>query len=139
MFIEHFSFLFKFTNFFLNFLGFRVENITIPSGIFTDLENGNFIGNILYSYNERDLRNYSYMNWIYSKTFNIAADDLNHEFVMLTFHGLDTITKIMLNDQLLGQTDNMFRRFKFDVKNFLVEVSLETVVLKLFVKALYVS
>lgn len=79
------------------------------------------------------------MNWIYSKTFNIAADDLNHEFVMLTFHGLDTITKIMLNDQLLGRTDNMFRRYKFDVKNFLVEVSLETVVLKLFVKALYIS
>ena len=65
------------------------------------------------------------MNWIYSKNFVITADDLSHEFVILTFHGLDTITKIVLNDQLLGRTDNMFRRFKFDVMKFLIDVSLE--------------
>jgi len=55
----------------------------------------------------------------------MAADDLNHDFVILTFHGLDTITEIFINDQLLGSTDNMFRRFKFDVKNFLTEVGLQ--------------
>lgn len=109
----------------LNFLAIRITNITIPSGIFTDLENAGITESILYSYNDRDLRNYARMNWIYSNNFMMAADDLNHDFVILTFHGLDTITKIFLNDQLLGSTDNMFRRFKFDVKNNLTEVGLQ--------------
>ncbi|CAG9811752.1 unnamed protein product [Chironomus riparius] len=99
----------------------KIENITIPSGIFTDLENAGITESILYGFNDRELRHYSYMNWIYSKSFIVTADDLNHEFVILTFHGLDTITKIILNDQLLGNTDNMFRRFKFGVKSFLIE------------------
>jgi len=117
-----------YTNFFkfsLNFPAIRITNITIPSGIFTDLENAGITESILYSYNDRDLRDYARMNWIYSNSFMMAADDLNHDFVILTFHGLDTITKIFINDQLLGSTDNMFRRFKFDVKNFLTEVGLQ--------------
>ncbi|XP_070497078.1 beta-mannosidase isoform X2 [Chironomus tepperi] len=101
--------------------GIKITNITIPSGIYTDLENAGITESILYSYNDRDLREYANMSWIYSKSFSISADDINHDFVILTFHGLDTITKIYLNDQQLGNTDNMFRRFKFDVKSLLIE------------------
>lgn len=38
---------------------------------------------------------------------------------MLVFHGVDTVADIYLNDKLLGRTDNMFVRYRFDVKGVL--------------------
>lgn len=74
--------------------------------------------------NDIKLRKYGRnMNWIYSNKFELTQEEVEHEFMILTFHGLDTITKIYLNDELLGETDNMFRRYRFDVKSFLIEVS----------------
>jgi beta-galactosidase/beta-glucuronidase len=54
---------------------------------------------------------------------NITQEDQNHEFVVLTFNGLDTIAKIFLNEKVIGETDNMFVRYRFDVKKNLVIVS----------------
>jgi len=34
---------------------------------------------------------------------------------MLTFHGLDTFATVWLNGEVLGETDNMFRAYAFDV------------------------
>lgn len=39
--------------------------------------------------------------------------------VNLTFHGIDTVSSIYLNGQLLGHTTNMFVRYSFDVINYL--------------------
>lgn len=38
---------------------------------------------------------------------------------ILTFLGIDTISTILLNGQLLGHTDNMFVRYQYDVKDLL--------------------
>lgn len=38
---------------------------------------------------------------------------------ILTFLGIDTISTIHLNGQLLGHTDNMFVRYQYDVKDLL--------------------
>lgn len=37
----------------------------------------------------------------------------------LTFHGIDTVAKIWLNGELLGETDNMFVRYSFVVGHML--------------------
>jgi beta-mannosidase len=34
-------------------------------------------------------------------------------------HGIDTASNIYINDKLIGTTDNMFVRYKFDVKKTL--------------------
>ena len=34
-------------------------------------------------------------------------------------HGVDTVSKIYINNLLIGTTDNMFIRYKFDVKSLL--------------------
>lgn len=39
--------------------------------------------------------------------------------MILTFHGIDTIATITLNGIELGTVDNMFVRYRFDVKNIL--------------------
>ena len=48
-------------------------------------------------------------------TANIDSD----QRVNLTFHGIDTVSSIYLNGQLLGHTSNMFVRYSFDVVNYL--------------------
>lgn len=58
-------------------------------------------------------------NWEYSRTFTISEEFLSHESVYLHLDRLDTITEIRLNDQLVGTTDNMFLRYRFEVKDLL--------------------
>ncbi|CAL7949982.1 unnamed protein product [Xylocopa violacea] len=92
---------------------------TVPGGIYTDLSNAhiipdNFIGN-------NDIIN----RWIgnqsvtYSKTFYAHDTILNASKVILIFHGVDTFATILLNNQKIGETSNMFLKYTFDVTNYL--------------------
>ena len=44
---------------------------------------------------------------------------MSKESVHLVAHGIDTVSSIYINDKLIGNTDNMFVRYKFDVKQAL--------------------
>lgn len=44
---------------------------------------------------------------------------LTYSAVDLVFYGVDTVANIELNGSPLGNTDNMFIRYKFEVKNLL--------------------
>ena len=44
---------------------------------------------------------------------------LDKKAVYLVGHGVDTVSKIYINNELVGTTDNMFVRYKFDVKSLL--------------------
>jgi beta-mannosidase len=41
---------------------------------------------------------------------------LNKNGVYLVAKGIDTVSSVYINDKLIGTTDNMFVRYKFDVK-----------------------
>lgn len=99
----------------------EINNITIPSGVFSDLENANITESILFSYNDVALRDIAMVNWTYSKKFNMTTEDLDHNNLILTLHGLDTISEIFLNEHLLGTTDNMFLRYRYDITDILVD------------------
>lgn len=38
----------------------------------------------------------------------------------MVFHGLDTVSQIYINQRFIGRTDNMFIRYKFDIKPYLI-------------------
>ncbi len=61
------------------------------------------------------------VDWVYSRTFTVSAELLEHEQVLLRCLGLDTLATLTLNGVELGQTDNMFRTWEFDVKGRLRE------------------
>jgi beta-mannosidase len=44
---------------------------------------------------------------------------LKQKYVIIVFQGVDTIADIYLNDNFIGLTENMFVRYRFDVKDFL--------------------
>jgi beta-mannosidase len=104
----------------LFYSGIKLQNISIPSGIYSALESANLTESVLYSYNDVNLRWIAHQTWNYSLNFEISAENLNHEFLILTFHGLDTVAEISLNGKLLGNISNMFIRFRFDVKELLI-------------------
>lgn len=49
----------------------------------------------------------------------VTQDLLNHNGVYLVLHGVDTVSSIYINNVLVGTTNNMFVRYKFNIKNVL--------------------
>ncbi|XP_030563718.1 beta-mannosidase-like [Drosophila novamexicana] len=85
----------------------------IPSGVYTALAEEH--GDLLDAGNDINLRWIANRTWIYSTDFEIADELGLDSLVNLTFHGIDTIAKIWLNGELLGETDNMFVRYSYAV------------------------
>lgn len=99
-----------------------MPDITIPSGVYSDLEQNKYTNSVLFSYNDVALRWIGLDNWSYSLKFNITEDIIKHQFVLLTFDGVDTIANVTLNGHNLGSTINMFSRYRYDVAELLKEV-----------------
>jgi len=59
--------------------------------------------------------------WWYRKDFEIPSELISKEKIELVFHGLDTFATIWLNGERVGQTDNMFITWRFDVKGLIEE------------------
>lgn len=91
------------------------------------MENDGYTESVLFSYNDVKLRWIALENWTYSLTFNVTEQDLQHKFVVLTFNGLDTVAEISVNDEVIGNVNNMFIRYRFDVKDNLIAVSSQTI------------
>ncbi|QFZ23039.1 glycoside hydrolase family 2 protein [Saccharothrix syringae] len=67
------------------------------------------------------------VDWRYETTFDAEAARPG-ESVELAFDGLDTVAEVELNGALLGRTANMFRSYRFDVREHLRDGANELVV-----------
>ena len=92
---------------------------TVPGCVHTDLLAAGKIDDPFYRDNESRLQWIGEADWIYSRTFNLPADALKRERVLLRCDGLDTLATITLNGVRIGRADNMFRTWEFDVKTIL--------------------
>ena len=89
---------------------------TVPGCVHTDLLANQLLPDPFYRDQEKDQKWVGETNWTYHRTFTVESSLLDHERVLLRFHGLDTIATIHLNGEQLGKTENMFRVYEFDVK-----------------------
>ena len=87
------------------------------------MEEANLTESVLFSYNDVKLRWISLENWTYSLEFTVTEEELQNSFVILSFNGVDTIAEIFVNQKSLGKVNNMFVRYRFDVKDILINVS----------------
>ncbi|XP_023034009.1 beta-mannosidase [Drosophila willistoni] len=94
----------------------QIDVSKIPSGVYTELKG--LYGDVLIGRNDVNLRWIANETWIYKTTFDSyeLGDD---SLVNLTLHGIDTLSKVYLNDELLGETNNMFVRYSFAVGHLL--------------------
>ena len=93
-------------------------NAKVPGTIHTDLLDNKLIEDRFYSDNETRISWIAECDWIYSKEFTFDKS-ANVEY-QLVFDGLDTIAEIYLNDNIVGNTNNMFVQYKYDVAKYLI-------------------
>lgn len=92
---------------------------TVPGGVHTDLLALGRIPDPFVGDNERRVAWVAKADWDYRHHFSVTPDLLNQPQIWLVCDGLDTLATVELNGQPLGQTDNMFRQYRWDVKPLL--------------------
>ncbi|MDD3819212.1 MAG: glycoside hydrolase family 2 protein, partial [Actinomycetota bacterium] len=93
----------------------------VPGTVFSDLLREGLIEDPFYRDNEDKAIELSYNDYIYTRKFNITPCMFKKDKILLYCEGLDTLAEIKINGRLLAKTDNMHRRYEFDVKAFLRE------------------
>ena len=89
---------------------------TVPGCIHTDLLAAGKIPDPFYRDNERAVQWVGESGWIFKRSFQIPADLLKHDRVLLRCEGLDTLATVKINGQEIGRANNMFRLWEFDAK-----------------------
>jgi beta-mannosidase len=90
----------------------------VPGCSHLDLMAAGVIAHPYLDRNEADLTWAHHVDWRYATTFQ-AAPVRPGERVDLVFDGIDTVSTVELNGTVLGQTANMHRRYRFDIRETL--------------------
>ena len=79
----------------------------VPGSVHIDLLNNKKIKDPFYRLNEHELQWIDKEDWQYKTNFELSENELSMQNIELEFFGLDTYSKVFLNDSLVLQTDNM--------------------------------
>ncbi|MDA0335837.1 MAG: glycoside hydrolase family 2 protein [bacterium] len=66
--------------------------------------------------NELGLQPLNGADWVFSRSFDVAADILTAASVYLHFDSIDTVATVLINGLQVGQSDNMFARRRYSVR-----------------------
>jgi len=97
--------------------GFYNIPARVPGCVHTDLLANNLIEDPYFADNEKKLTWIGETDWSYERYFNVEPDIANSKNVILRCEGLDTLASVYINGNKIGEADNMFRIWEFDVKN----------------------
>ncbi len=87
----------------------------VPGSIHVDLMAAGIIPDPFVGDNEGRVSWVAGADWIYHRTFTPDPNLRSHDAVFLECKGLDTLATIRLNGVEVARTDNMHRRYAFDV------------------------
>ncbi len=93
----------------------------VPGDVYADLLREKQIEDPYFRNNEESLQWIGESDWIFTRTFNLDESFFRNEKIILHCDGLDTFSKVIINDSIIAKTDNMFRTYEWDVKNILSE------------------
>ena len=91
----------------------------VPGVVHTDLLRQGLIDDPYIGLNERKVQWVDKEDWVYETTFRADETILADEHIDLCFDGLDTYADVFLNDSKILEADNMFRRWRINVKSLL--------------------
>ncbi|MGH0052303.1 MAG: glycoside hydrolase family 2 protein, partial [Sphaerochaetaceae bacterium] len=97
------------------FLDHQYIPCTLPGDIHTALLEQGLIPDPYFGQQELDIQWVGQHDWVLSKTFTVEEAALVEGSPILTFTMADTIIAIHLNGKEIGQMDNQFRRWRFDL------------------------
>lgn len=93
----------------------------IPCTVLHALVRDNVISDPFYRRNEYETRELFTQDYQYSMIFVPDHEVLAQSYIELVFYGLDTLAEIRLNGEMIAETDNMHRTWRFPVKDRLKE------------------
>lgn len=89
---------------------------SLPVSVYQTLLDNNIIENPHYGENEYKYRDISREDFDFKTIFTADKTLLSYERVILQLDGIDTLSDIYLNNIYIGSTDNMFRTYRFNIK-----------------------
>jgi len=92
---------------------------SVPGCIHTDLLAAKRIADPFFRDNEKRVQWVGEQAWTYRRTFQLTDEFCTQEHILLHCEGLDTYAAIYVNGNYLGRSDNMFRTWEYDIKNFI--------------------
>uniref|UniRef100_A0A8D1TM09 Beta-mannosidase n=1 Tax=Sus scrofa TaxID=9823 RepID=A0A8D1TM09_PIG len=95
----------------------------VPGCVHSALFQRRLIQDPYYRFNDLKYRWIALDNWTYSKKFETPFDISKWQQVNLVFEGIDTVANVLLNNVSVGKTDNMFRRYSFDITHVIKAVN----------------
>ncbi|NLB54341.1 MAG: glycoside hydrolase family 2 protein, partial [Lentisphaerae bacterium] len=99
------------------------KKINVPANIPGETHSALFAAGVIedpyWAKNELDVLWVGRTDWTFSRDFEIDKDFLNRKSVYLICERLDTVCEIFINGRSVGNSENMFLRFKADIKQFL--------------------
>jgi len=98
---------------------------SVPGGVHTDLLALGCIPDPFVGDNEKKVQWVAEADWEYRYQFEVAPELLTQLHIWLVCDGLDTLASVSLNGNEVGRAANMFRGYRWDVKDLLEPVENE--------------
>lgn len=99
--------------------GEKIYQASVPGSVASALlESGDMVSPN-WRDNEKRVQSFFEKDYVFSRTFDVTREMLENEKICLRCDGLDTIAEISLNGKKAGKADNMYRTWRFPVKQFL--------------------
>src|SRR6185437_904254 len=89
---------------------------SIPGSTYTNLLAAGTIPDPFFGANNTKVQWVGEKSWSFERSFNASSELGNKRHVELVCHGLDTLATVWLNGHEIGNANNMFRKWTFDIK-----------------------
>lgn len=93
--------------------------IAVPGGVHYALYSAGKIPDPFFGVNETNSMWIGRNEWTLSRTFDVDEKKLSSSRLILSLEDVDTFAVIRVNGKIVGETSNRFRRWEFDVKDYL--------------------
>lgn len=90
-------------------------NVEIPGSVLSCLLDNKVIDDPYDRDNEYPTRELFWKDYRFSRTFQVTEEILSEEVIELVCYGLDTLTEIYLNEELIATTENMHRTYRIPI------------------------
>lgn len=110
----------------------------VPGSVMASLLVGHRTADPFFGTNEEEARELFRKDYFYSTEFEILPELYEQEHIRLCCKGVDTISRIYINNMYIGATDNMHRTYNFEVKQYL-QPGINTIMIELLSPINYIE
>ncbi len=104
---------------------------TVPGDVYSALFENRKIPDPFYALNENKVQWARKCEWEYNRKFSVTPEVLKHDSVFINLDSIDTFSEIFINGHNIGKTDNMFLRYRFEIKKHL-NIGVNDIKIKIF-------